>query len=137
MRRRLVGLCILSNLAGLAAGGCTSYRSGVGYGASPGIAPSAYEHYILGRLAAERGDHETAIAELRQASASAPEQSEPRLAIGDELLVAGHTDGARREASYAIREWPADPGAWRLLGRVRGASTDMAGAAEAFERSLA
>src|SRR5215468_11231166 len=118
--------------------GCgNSYRTGVGYGGSPGIPPSAYEHYILGRLAAEHGDHEAAAAELRLASASAPEQPEPRVAVGVELLVGGHVDAARAEASYAVREWPTDAGAWRLMGRVRGAAGDAAGAAEAFERSVA
>src|SRR5215831_2783672 len=137
MAARKVLVLLLVTLAMSAAGCINRYRTGAGYGGSPGIAPSAYEHYIRGRLAADQGDHVTAIAELRMASASAPDQPEPRIAVGEELLAAGRMDDARAEAGDAIGKWPSDPRAWRLVGRVRGAWGDGPGAAEAFERSLA
>src|SRR5215471_2251160 len=98
----LGGALVMGFLATACAG---TYRTGVGYGGEPGIAPSAYEHYIRGRLAAEQGDHVTAIAELRMASASAPDQPEPRIAVGEELLAAGRMDDARAEAGDAIGKW--------------------------------
>jgi tetratricopeptide (TPR) repeat protein len=128
-------LCLL--LGALLATACAgSYRSGIGYGGEPGITPSAYEHYIRGRLAAEDGDHDTAIAEMRMAAASAPDQAEPRLAVGEELLAAGRLDAANHEAAYAVDTWPKDAASWRLLGRVRAAGTDVAGAVKALERAV-
>src|SRR5512143_3186971 len=117
----------------LGASACAgSYRTGIGYTSEVGVAPSAYEHYIRGRIASDRGDHDTAIAELRMASACAPDEIEPRIAVGDELLAAGRFDAARGEAVFAVHEWPKDAEAWRLMGRVLAAGTDVAGAAQAF-----
>jgi tetratricopeptide (TPR) repeat protein len=131
--RFVVGAPLL--LAGLAA--CaTSYRAGAGYGGEPGVAPSAYEHYLRGRLASDRGEHELAIAEMRMASAAAPDEPEPRVAVGEALLVAGRIDAANAEARDVVDVWPADAGAWRLLGRTRAATADVRGAAAAFEQAI-
>jgi tetratricopeptide (TPR) repeat protein len=129
----VLGLILIVGTGAACAG---SYRTGAGYAGDPGIAPTAYEHYIRGRIAADRGDHDTALAELRMAAAAAPDEVEPRVAVGEELLSAGRFDAALTEAGVAVREWPRDPAPWRLLGRVRAAATDVAGAAQAFERAV-
>jgi tetratricopeptide (TPR) repeat protein len=111
-------------------------RSGAGYGGEPGVAPSAYEHYVRGRIAAEDGSHDTALAEFRMAAAAAPDQAELRLAIGNELLDAGRVEPAQAEADAIVAAWPEDAAGWRLLGRVRAARSDPAAAVSAFERAV-
>lgn len=129
-------MCFVLGAALFATACAGTYRTGVGYGGEPGIAPSAYEHYIRGRLAAEGGDHDTAIAEMRMAAASAPDQVEPRLVVGEELLAAGRLDAAQHEAAYVVETWPRDAAAWQLLGRVRAAGTDVKGAVKALEQAI-
>jgi tetratricopeptide (TPR) repeat protein len=108
-----------------------------GYGAQVVTAPSAYEHYVRARIASERGEHDLAIAELRMASASAGSDPELRVALGEELLVAGLLPPAMAEATAATEAWPEDAPAWLLLGRVRVAHAEPWEAARAFERALA
>jgi tetratricopeptide (TPR) repeat protein len=131
--RTLLGLVLSVQLSACAG----SHRAGSGYGNNPRFAPSAYEHYIRGRVASERGDHELAAAEMLMSAAVAPNEPEPRLAVVDELLAAGHVDAAQSEAAFAVASWPDDAGAWRNLGRVRSAAADIRGAAEAFEHAVA
>ena len=95
----------------------------------------AYEHYIRGRLAVERGDHELAIVELRMASASAGGPVELRIAIVDEMLASGSLHDARAEAEDLTRDAPREAATWRLLGRARAALGDARGAAAVLERA--
>src|SRR5688572_17101635 len=70
------------------------------------IPPSAYEHYIRGRMASLEGDHKLAVAEFRLASAIAPDQPELRVAAAEELLAAGMTEHARQELALILKTWP-------------------------------
>ena len=131
--RKLLGLVLSVSMAGCAG----SFRSAAGYGTDPRFALSAFEHYIRGRVAAEGGNHELAIAEMRMASAVAPNEPEPRIAVIEELLAAGRVDAAQAEARYAVASWPDDGSVWRAFGRVRSAASDVRGAADAFEHAVA
>lgn len=115
----------------------TSPSKGLGYGGLIVTSPSAYEHYIRARMASENGDHEQAVVELRQASASAGSDPEIRVAIGEELLQCGLLPAARLEAEAATHEWPHDAAAWRLYAKVRAAQADPKDATRAFEKALA
>ena len=106
------------------------------YAVAPSVSPVAYEHYIRGRMASERGDHELAVIELRMAAGAAGDNAELHLAIGEELLASGKLADARAEAGDAADRWPFEAGAWRLLGRTRAAGTDLRGAVRAFERAV-
>src|SRR5689334_12168274 len=122
-------------MAGCAFGG--GRRQISPYGQWPEIAPSAYEHYVRGRLAVEHGEHELAIAEFRMASAVAPDQPELRVAIGEELLSLGQLDNASAEGDAIVGQWPTEGLGWRLLGQVRAHRANLPGAIQAFERAVA
>src|SRR5262245_49537745 len=101
------------------------------------VPPSAYEHYIRGRMAALEGDHKLAIAEFRLASAVAPDQPELRVAAAQELLAAGMTEHSRQELRLILEIWPRDAAAWQLLGRVQARAGDAGEALAAYEKALA
>ncbi len=130
VRRTLLVLCLTT-------AACASRPAlrGSGTPDRPEIPPSAYEHYIRGRIAAERGDHELALIELRMASASADRPLELRVAIGEALMAAGRADEARREAEILCRDSPRAAVAWRLLGRANVALGNPRGAVLPFERA--
>ena len=69
----------------------------------PDIPPSAYEHYIRGKLASVEGDHRLAVAEFRLASAIAPDQPELRVSVAEELLAAGLNEHARQELGLILK----------------------------------
>jgi tetratricopeptide (TPR) repeat protein len=122
----------------LAVTGCASafHRGPSPYSQWPEIAPSAYEHYIRGRLAVEHSQHELAVAEFRMASAVAPEEPELRVAIGEELLALGQLDNAGTEGDSIVANWPEHALGWRLVGEIRAHRADLLGAISAFERAV-
>lgn len=133
MRVSAIFLALLS----LGACGTDRWGGGIGYGSRPSTSPSAYAHYLRGRLAIENADHDRAIDELRMATAAAPDEAELALSLAEELHAAGHAEAANAAAEALVRRWPEESTAWRLLGRIRAVSGDVAGAATAFEASVA
>lgn len=65
-----------------------------------------------------------------------PESSWVRAEYARALALAGMTDQALSEAARAVELTAVDIEAWVVLGVVRGAAGDPAGALEAFERAL-
>jgi tetratricopeptide (TPR) repeat protein len=106
------------------------------YGVTPAVSPTAYEHYIRGRMAAEQGDHQLAVVEMRMAAAAAGDDVELRVAVGEQLLAAGQLEAALAEAAATTEAWPFEPDGWRLLGRARAAQTDVRGAVRALARAV-
>jgi tetratricopeptide (TPR) repeat protein len=111
--------------------------AGVGRRADyPRVSPQSYEHYLRGRLAAERGDHADAAAHFRIAIQASPDEPELRLALAEELVADSNLPEAAGEVRAFVERWPEDPDGWELLGRVASLRRDPQGAAQAYQKSV-
>jgi predicted Zn-dependent protease len=120
-RRGLPALLIAALAAGPSCGGTFGDRLG---GAEPHTAsPEAYEQYLLGAIAAENGDHETAAARFEAAIALDPDDPFLRVERAEALTACGRHDDARAELERALALDPALPEAAAALAELRRRAT--------------
>jgi len=98
-----------------------------------GASPEAYAAYLEGRLALERGDGSAAAEAFTRAADVAPGEPEPRIAAAEALILAGRLPSAKTAAEAIVADWPQEPRAFVLLGRVRVHLGNVAGGAAAFQ----
>ncbi len=102
----------------------------------PPLAPEAYAHYVRGRAAFFEADYATALRELDEAMAAAPD--EPGVAVA--RVEAMYRLGMRVEASTQIERatarWPRSPEVWLAAGDVHRGTGELKRAARAYRRVL-
>lgn len=84
-----------------------------------------------------RGDVESALALVRERLARMPGDAAARYCAGRWLAQAGRTMEAQPHLEQAVEGSPADPDAWLVLGNVRRALGDAAGAESCYRRAVA
>ncbi|HXK10202.1 MAG TPA: tetratricopeptide repeat protein [Vicinamibacteria bacterium] len=93
---------------------------------------SAPVHNNLGIVHQERGEHERAVAEFREAVRLDPAHVSPRILLGASLLALGRVKEARAELERAVKLAPREPLARLQLARVDERAGDWAGAADQY-----
>jgi tetratricopeptide (TPR) repeat protein len=102
----------------------------------PPLAAEAYARYLEGRLALYRGDYDRAVAQLRAASAAAPDEVMITVALIDAIYRTGAREAARDEVRAAQARWPHAPEVWLVAGKVWRGLRDHERARLAFERAI-
>jgi len=97
---------------------------------------SAPVHNNLGIVHQERGEHERAVAEFREAVRLDPAHVSPRILLGASLLALGRVKEARAELERAVKLAPREPLARLQLARVDERAGDWAGAADQYRALL-
>jgi tetratricopeptide (TPR) repeat protein len=93
---------------------------------------TAYVHNNLGIVLQERGQHEKAAFEFREAARLDPAYVAPRILLGASLLALGRVGEARTAAERAVKLAPREPLARLQLAKVLERSSDWAGAVEQY-----
>jgi tetratricopeptide (TPR) repeat protein len=102
---------------------------------TPLVSSNAYWHYLMGVMAADRGDHVLAINELRQSLAFDDESVHPRVRLAWEYWRLGMADRAEQTAQEALRVEPRSAEAHFLLGTLYLQRDKAAAAARELERA--
>ncbi|HQE83318.1 MAG TPA: tetratricopeptide repeat protein [Candidatus Hydrogenedentes bacterium] len=127
MRTLTAASCLLAVL------GCSTLSS-----TPPEISPRAraFNHYLMGDIHYRNGRFEEAIDEFVQAYKCAPD--EPFLAkqIIRGYLMVHDLENARGYAENLVAEYPDDPGAWFILGRICRQQELYDEASNAFNKAL-
>jgi tetratricopeptide (TPR) repeat protein len=97
---------------------------------------TAYVHNNLGIVLQERGRHEKAVVEFREAVRLDPRYPAPRILLGSSLLALGRVSEARTQLERAVKLAPKEPLARLQLARVLERAGDWTGAVEQY-RALA
>ena len=97
---------------------------------------SAPVHNNLGIVHQERGEHERAVAEFREAVRLDPAHVSPRILLGASLLALGRVKEARAELERAVKLAPREPLARLQLARLDERAGDWAGAADQYRALL-
>jgi len=92
----------------------------------------AYVHNNLGIVHQQRGQHERAVIEFRDAARLDPGYVAPRLLLGASLLALGRVDEARPPLEEAVRLAPDQPLARLQLAKACERARDWAGAVEQY-----
>jgi tetratricopeptide (TPR) repeat protein len=92
----------------------------------------AYVHNNLGIVHQERGQHEKAIAELREAIRLDAGYTAPRILLGASLLALGRVSEARTQLERAVKLAPREPLARLQLAKICERAFDWAGAVEQY-----
>jgi predicted Zn-dependent protease len=100
MPRRALAVLLLLAAAAPACGG--SFGDRLRADEPRTASAEAYESYLLGAIAAENGDHETAAARLAEAVALDPGDPLLRAELAKALLACGRDDQARAELERAL-----------------------------------
>jgi tetratricopeptide (TPR) repeat protein len=93
---------------------------------------AAYVHNNLGIVLQERGQHEKAVAEFREAIRLDPRYPAPRILLGASLLALGRAGEARTELDRAVTLAPREPLARLQLAKVLERAGDWTGAVEQY-----
>jgi len=93
---------------------------------------TAYVHNNLGIVLQERGQHEKAVVEFREAIRLDPRYPAPRILLGASLLALGRASEARTALERAVKLAPREPLARRQLARVLERAGDRTGAVEQY-----
>jgi len=93
---------------------------------------TAYLHNNLGIVLQERGRHEEALAELREAVRLDPSYAAPRILLGSSLVALGRMSEARTQLERAVKLAPREPLARLQLARVEETTGNWAGAVEQY-----
>ncbi len=93
---------------------------------------AAYVHNNLGIVLQERGQHEKAVAQFREAIRLDPRYPAPRILLGSSLLALGRTSEARAALERAVKLVPREPLARLQLARVLERAGDWTGAVEQY-----
>jgi Flp pilus assembly protein TadD len=99
----------------------------------------AFVHNNLGIIYQQRGDHERAVAQFREAVRLDANYAPPRVLMGTSLLALGRTREATAALERAIKIAPREPAARLELARAYERSANFMGAVEQFRelRALA
>jgi tetratricopeptide (TPR) repeat protein len=92
----------------------------------------AYVRNNLGVVYQERGQHEKAVTEFREAIRLDPRYPAPRILLGASLFALGRTSEARTQLDRAVRLAPREPLARLQLARVEEGTGDWVGAVEQY-----
>jgi tetratricopeptide (TPR) repeat protein len=93
---------------------------------------AAYVHNNLGIVLQERGQHEKALAQFREAIRLDPRYPAPRILLGSSLLALGRTNEARAALERAVKLAPQEPLARLQLAKVLERTGDWTGAVEQY-----
>jgi tetratricopeptide (TPR) repeat protein len=93
---------------------------------------TAHVHNNLGIVLQERGQHEKAVAEFREAARLDPSYVAPRILLGASLLALGRVGEARTTLERAVKLAPKEPLARLQLARVAQSAGDWAGAVDQY-----
>ncbi|MBA3442027.1 MAG: tetratricopeptide repeat protein, partial [Pyrinomonadaceae bacterium] len=86
----------------------------------------------LGIVHQQRGDHQKAVAQFREAIRLEPDYPAPRLLIGSSLLAQGHTTEAARQLERAVKLLPQEPQAHLQLAKAYERAGDLLGAVDQY-----
>lgn len=92
----------------------------------------AHVHNNLGIVLQERGQHEKAVAEFREAVRLDPAYVAPRILLGASLLALGRAGEARTTLERAVKLAPQEPLARLQLARVAQSTGDWAAAVDQY-----
>jgi Flp pilus assembly protein TadD len=92
----------------------------------------AYVHNNLGIVYQERGQHEKAVTELREAIRLDPRYPAPRILLGASLLALGRVSEARTQLERVVKLAPREPLARLQLAKICERGGDWAGAVEQY-----
>lgn len=93
---------------------------------------AAYVHNNLGIVLQERGRHEKAVVEFREAVRLDPRYPAPRILLGASLLALGRVSEARAAAAEAVKLAPREPLARLQLAKVLERAGDWTDAVEQY-----
>ena len=94
----------------------------------------AFVYNNLGIVYKERGDHEQALAQFREAVRLDSRYAAPRILMGSSLLALGRVREAVAELERAVKIDPREPAARLELARAYERSGNLAGTVEQFRR---
>lgn len=94
---------------------------------------TAFVHNNLGLVYQQRGDHQRAAAQFREAIRLDPAYAAPRIALGASLLALGRAADAAAELEAAVRIAPREPLARLHLARTYQRRGDLLAAIEQWE----
>jgi len=89
-------------------------------------------HNNLGIVLQQRGQHEKAIVEFREAVRLDPTYAAPRILLGSSLLALGRVGEARTQLQRAVKLAPQEPLARLQLARLEESAGDWAGVVEQY-----
>ena len=93
---------------------------------------SAPVHNNLGIVHQERGEHEKAVVEFREAVRLDPASAAPRILLGASLLALGRVKEARTQLERAVKIAPQEPLARLQLARTEERAGDWVGAVDQY-----
>jgi tetratricopeptide (TPR) repeat protein len=93
---------------------------------------AAYVHNNLGIVLQERGQHEKAVAEFREAVRLDPRYVAPQILLGSSLLALGRVSEARTQLRRTVKLAPREPLARLQLAKVLERAGDWTGAVEQY-----
>jgi tetratricopeptide (TPR) repeat protein len=93
---------------------------------------ASYVHNNLGIVLQERGQHEKAVAEFREAIRLDPRYPAPRILLGASLLALGRDGEARTELEQAVKLAPREPLARLQLAKLEERTGDWVAAVEQY-----
>jgi tetratricopeptide (TPR) repeat protein len=94
----------------------------------------AFVYNNLGIVYKERGDHEQAVAQFREAIRLDAKYAAPRVLMGSSLLALGRVQEAAAELERAVKIDPREPAARLELARAYQRSGNLAGTVEQFRQ---
>ncbi|MEA3366416.1 MAG: tetratricopeptide repeat protein, partial [Candidatus Hydrogenedentes bacterium] len=104
----------------------------------PEISPraKAFNHYLMGDIHRRNGRFEEAIDEFIQAYHYAPDEAFLAKQIIRGYLMVHDLENACGYAETLVEEYPEDPAAWFILGRIYRQQERYEKASEAFTKAL-
>ena len=93
---------------------------------------AAFVYNNLGIVYQERGEHQRAVEQFREAIRRRPDYVAPRILLGASLLALGRTQESLRELERAAKLQPEEPLARRELARAYEGAGDLRGVVEQY-----
>ena len=100
------------------------------------LAPEAYAHYVRGRAAFFEADYATALRELDEAAAAAPDEPGVAVARAEAMYRLGKRADAGTQIELATARWPRSPEVWLAAGDIHRGIGELKRAARAYQRTL-
>jgi tetratricopeptide (TPR) repeat protein len=102
----------------------------------PPLAPEAYAHYVRGRAAYFEADYATALRELEEAQAAAPDEPGVAVARAEAMYRLGMRVDAGTQIQLATARWPRSPEVWLAAGDIHRGTGELKRASTAYHRVL-
>lgn len=102
----------------------------------PPLAPEAYAHYVRGRAAFFEADYATALLELEEAAAAAPDEPGVAVARAEAMYRLGKRVDAGTQMELATARWPRSPEVWLAAGDIQRGIGELKRARSAYQRVL-